>query len=286
VSDPHAEPELGRLQRRLWRLITEPEGIAAALAAEKDLPREGLSGLLRGDLGLAPEERLAVYSSAYFNRIHECLRGDFGALARALGPAAFQDLVKTYLMAHPPSHPSLRYAGKDLAGFLETQPFAGIFSRRCAYCADLARLEWALCDAFDAKDAPVLAREELAAIEPEAWAGLRFKTSPSLAVLSLRWPVQAVRERFDRESEDATWDAPPALEPAETHLRVWRREEVVYSSAISRLEAEVLRGLERGEKFVALCERVAEEVGDARAAAQAAAFLEAWVSAGLLCDLA
>jgi hypothetical protein len=281
VSDPHAEAELGRLQRRLWRLITEPEGVAA----EKDLPREGLSGLLRGDLGLAPEERLAVYSSAYFNRIHECLRSDFCALARALGPAAFHDLVKTYLMAHPPSHPSLRYAGKDLAGFLETGPFAEIFSRRCAYCADLARLESALCDAFDAKDAPVLAREELAAIEPEAWASLRFETSPSLALLSLRWPVQTVRERFDRESEEGTWDAPPAIEPAETQVRVWRHEETVYYRAIPALEAELLRTLQRGEDFGLLCERMAREVG-AAAPVHATRFLEAWVFAGLLCGLA
>jgi hypothetical protein len=286
VSDPHAEPELGRLQRRLWRLITEPEGIAAALVAEKDLPREGLSGLLRGDLGLAPEERLAVYSSAYFNRIHECLRGDFGALARVLGPAAFHDLVKTYLMVHPPSHPSLRYAGRLLASFLETEPFATIFSRRCTYCADLARLEWALCHAFDARDAPVLARQQLSALAPKAWGSLRFKTSPSLAVLTLAWPVHTVRDRFDQEGEGATWAAPPALEPRQTHLRVWRREEIVYSRAISALEADLLRGLERGEAFGVLCEAVAEEVGEAPAVTRTAAFLAAWVSAGLLRDLA
>jgi hypothetical protein len=284
VSDPQAE--LGRLQRRLWRLISEPEGVQAALADEQDALGEGLSRLLRGDRGLAPENRLAVYSSAYFIRIHDCLRTDFGALARALGPAAFHDLVKTYLMVHPPSHPSLRYAGKDLARFLETKPFAAIFARRCAYCADLARLEWALIDAFDAEDAPVLAREVLARVAPEAWASLRFKASPSLAVLSLRWPVQTVRERFDHESEEETWDAAPALEPGKAHVRVWRREETVYYRAVPALEAEALRTLQQGEDFGVLCERVAKEVGEEGAAEKAARFLEAWLSAGLLCALA
>jgi hypothetical protein len=283
VSDP--QHELGRLQRRLWRLISEPEGIQGALAAEEDALGRGLSGLLRSDRGLAPEDRLSVYANAYFVRIQECLRSDFGALARALGPAAFHDLVKTYLMAHPPSHPSLRYAGKDLARFLETEPFAAIFARRCAYCADLARLEWALSNAFDAKDAPVLSREDLAGVAPEAWAGLRLKPSPSLALLSLGFPVQTVRERFDHESEDETWDAPPALEPAQTYLRVWRREEHVYYRAIPALEAELLGSLERGLDFGTVCERVAQEVGEAAAAAHAAGFLEAWISAGLLSAL-
>jgi len=283
VSDPQLE--LGQLQRRLWRLISDPEGIAAALA-EQDAGGAGLSGLIRGDRGLAPEDRLEVYANAYFVRIHDSLRSDFGALARALGPAAFHDLVKTYLMAHPPSHPSLRFAGKDLARFLETEPFAAIFARRCAYGADLARLEWGLCDAFDANEAPVLTREDLAGVPPEAWAGLRFKTSPSLALLSPRWPVHTVRERFDHESENETWDAPPALEPAQTHVRVWRREEVVYYRAIPSLEAELLAALQRGKEFGVLCERVAQEVSESATAVQAVGFLEAWVSAGLLSGLA
>ena len=120
--------------------------------------------------------------------------------------------------------------------------------------ADLARLEWALTDAFDAEDAPLLARGDLAAVAPDAWSGLRFRTSPSLAVLSLRWPVQTVRERFDQESEDESWDTPPALEPRDTHVRVWRREETVYYRAIPALEAELLWKLKRGEDFGVLCE--------------------------------
>jgi len=278
VNDPQLE--VGRLQRRLWRLISDPEGIAAALAVEEPAG-PGLSALLRGDRGLAPEERLAVYTHAYFVRIQDSLRRDFGALARALGPAAFHDLVKMYLMTHPPSHPSLRYAGKDLARFLEAQPFAAIFARRCAYGADLARLEWALTDAFDAEDAPVLAREDLAGVAPDAWSGLRFTTSPSLAVLSLRWPVQTVRARFDQESEDESWDTPPALEPRDTHIRVWRRKETVYYRAIPALEAELLQALQRGEAFGALCEFISRELGEG-AAAQAARLLESWLSAGLL----
>ena len=279
------EPNLAPLQRRLWRLISDPEGVAAALASEA--PRApSLSALLRGDRGLAPEDRLGVYAHAYFVRIQDALRSDFGALARALGPAAFHDLVKTYLLTHPPSHPSLRHAGRALEHFLETEPFAGIFARRCAYAADLARLEWALAEAFDADDAPVLARQDLAGLAPDAWSGLHLGTSPSLVVLSLRWPVHGVRERFDREGEEARWDAPPALEPRDTHLRVWRREETVYYREIPALEAELLRKLKRGEDFGALCEGVAHVVGDEAAAARTVGCLEAWLSAGLLSTLA
>jgi len=286
VSQQDVVRELGVLERRLWRLITEPEGVGAALGAEEDASGRGLSALLRSDRGLPAQDRLAVYANAYFVRIHDCLRDDFGALARAIGPGAFHDLVKTYLMAHPPSQPSLRHAGKDLAAFLETEPFAAIFGRRCAYAADLARLEWAMTDAFDARDAEVLPREALARVPPEAWAELRFRTIPALEVVSLAWPVHIVRERFDQDGGKETWDTPPPLEPAQTHVRVWRRDERVYYSAIPGLEAETLKTVQRGETFGVVCELVAQGLGENAAATHAVDLLEAWVSGGLLSALA
>jgi hypothetical protein len=273
---------LGAIQQRLWRLITEPSGTLAALAAEGDADGSALAALIRRDHGLAPVDRLAVYANAYFVRLHDCLREDFGALARALGPATFHDLVKTYLMMHPPARPSLRHAGAHLAEHLATEPFAAIFSRRCSYAADLARLEWAMVDAFFAEDAPMLAREDLAAVAPETWSGLRFETTPSLHLLACAWPVHAVRERFDREGTEDAWDEAPSLPAEATELRVWRLDERVRYRAIARLEGEALEAARAGEPFGVICERVAETLGEAEAASRAAALLAAWVSDGLL----
>jgi len=273
---------LGSIQHRLWRLITEPSGIEEALAAEGDADGLGLAGLVRGDRGLAPADRLAVYANAYFVRLHDCLREDFAALACALGPAAFHDLVKTYLMMHPPTRPSLRHAGAHLAEHLATEPFAAIFSRRCPYAADLARLEWAMVEAFTAEDAPVLAREDLAALPPEVWSSLRFETTPSLRLLHCAWPVHRVRERFDREQAETAWEEAPPLPAEPTHLRVFRLRERVRYRAMALLDGEALLGASVGEPFGAICERVAESVGEAEAASRAAALVSAWVSDGLL----
>ena len=90
--------ELGSLQEQLWRLITAPSGV------------EPVAGFLRGDAKASPGERLGVYANAYFARLHDCLAEDFPATARALGPDAFHDLVKTYLMVHPPDRPWLERA--------------------------------------------------------------------------------------------------------------------------------------------------------------------------------
>jgi hypothetical protein len=278
-----AEPRsLGAVQHWLRRLITEPSGVEAALATEGDAQGAQLAALVRGDRGLPTVDRLAVYSNAYFARVHDCLRDDFGALARALGSETFHDLVKTYLMMHPPTRPSLRHAGAHLAEHLATEPFAEIFSRGCPYVDDLAQLEWAMAEAFYAADSRILVREELAALAPDGWSDLRFETVPSLRLLTCAWPVHLVRERFDREDAELTWDEAPPLVAGPTCLRVWRLDERVRYRAIARLEVDALGAARDREPFAAICDRVASAVGAAEAAPQAAALLTAWVSDGLL----
>jgi putative DNA-binding protein len=278
------EPQsLGAAQHWLRRLITEPGGVEVALAEIGDADGAQLAALVRGDRGLPAADRLAVYSNAYFARLHDCLRDDFGAAARALGPEAFHDLVKTYLMMHPPTRPSLRHAGAYLAEHLTTEPFAEIFSRRCPYVADLAQLEWAMAEAFYAADSPILVREELAAVAPEGWSELRFETVPSLRLLTCAWPVHVARERFDQDDGgELTGDEAPPLVAGPTWIRVWRLGESVRYRAITRLEVDALGAARDREPFAAICDRVASAVGAEEAAPQAAALLSSWVSDGLL----
>ena len=161
---------LDELQRRLWRLISAPEGVAEALASEPEARAPSLSDWIVDDAQLGAARRLEVYANAYFARIHECLARDFAALAAAIGEAGFHDLVTAYLIAHPSRHPSLRFIGAALPDYLADAPQAAPFRRRWPWAADLARLEWALGCAFDAADAPAryldyLARcKELAAM--------------------------------------------------------------------------------------------------------------------------
>ncbi len=252
-----------------------------ALAASGDRDGSRLATLLRADRGLSASARLAVYANAYFVRIHDCLREDFGALAAVLGEGAFHDLVKTYLMVHPPSRPSLRHAGAQLAAHLRTEPFAAIFSQRCAYAADLADLEWAIVEAFYAQDAPAIGPEVLALVPPDDWAELRFAVTPSLRIVRCASPVHLAREHFDEHADGALRkQGPLAAEP--TQMRVWRHEERVLYRAIAPLEAVALEATAAGDAFGAICERIAEAVGDTEAPRVSADFLASWLTAGLI----
>lgn len=267
-------------QQQLKRLIVAPNGVATALAEAGEPAARQLASLVRSDARLAAVDRLEVYANAYFYRIRDCLIDDFGALHAALGADLFHDLVTAYLLACTPRHPSLRFAGDRLAGYLANAAAAAPFRRALPWAPDLARLEWALIDAFDVADAPVVPRSALAEIAPERWAELRFVLHPSLQLLEVAFPVHASRRAFDREEP-----APETLTAEAGSLVVWRNGERPSYREVDALEADGLRILVEGASFGALCVRVAGEKGDDAAPTHAAALLARWQADGLLARL-
>jgi hypothetical protein len=248
-------------QRWIQERITAPSGVG-------ELPADRL----RGDARASAAERLSVYANAYFARILGVLRDDFPALAVALGADPFHDLATAYLVAHPPTRPSLREAGAELAPFLSgATAEAAYFRARWPFAADLARLERALLDAFDAPDAPALSREVLAELAPDAWEDLPLRLHPATALLSLAWPAHRLRAAHD------AGEALPleGLAPEQTQICVSRRDERVRFRAVPAPEAELLAALRAGAPFGAVCARLDD-------AALAAGFLGAWVEAGAL----
>jgi hypothetical protein len=110
---------------------------------------------LRGATGLA-HNRVAVYADAYLSRLSESLSDDYPKVAGVLGDRFIQT-VRHYVRTHPSDHPSLRHFGRHFPEFLAA---AGA-SDAPPWVADLARLEWARIEAFDAADSPALTFEDV-----------------------------------------------------------------------------------------------------------------------------
>jgi hypothetical protein len=276
VKQANSAPLLREAQQRLRALITAPSG-----AGEADRKTEAAS-LLRGDPPRPADVRLEIYAHAWWARLRSVLADDFAALARMLGEPAFDDLVRGYLRANPPSRPSLRDAGAQLPGFLAGAAAASETRRQAPCAPDLARLEWALVEAFDAADAPVLPREALAALAPERWAELGFIFQPALRLLALEFRVDRLRAAHDRG--DAELPAPVA--PESTQVCVWRSNERVFHRALEPIEAEALSLARAGASFGRLCEAIAGRLSDAEAPPRAAALLARWQQDGWLAGLA
>jgi hypothetical protein len=279
-------PSLRELQVAFFSALES--GVAGGTRVGPDL---GAAVESRGTLDAAA--RIDVYAQMYWMRIADALREDFPRIATLVGDDAFQRLAREYLGATPSRHPSLRHVGGGFADFLATRPPAGL----PPFVADLARLEWARLDVFDAPDADVLRIADLRRVPAEDWGDLRLRAIPALRVLDVAWPVHVVWP------DDATTTA---LQPKATTLRVWRDEYRVFQSPMDAAESAALAlvvgdatgdgavpsGLSSddagpaGATFADVCAALAAATPPEEAAAHAAALLLRWVDDRLLAALA
>jgi len=251
-------------------LVRAPEGVAKALE-ERAEAREEVAALFAGDARMSAVARLEVYAGMYFFRLRDSLAEDFARTAAALGEARWHNLVTDYLLAHPPTSWSLRWAGEALPEFLR----AHAYGAERPWLADVGKLEQARNEAFQALDATPLRPEELAVVPPEAWPRLRFVPAPGTALVSSRWDLAGWW------GDAASGEPPGALEDEATLLVFRDGEDNVRHEAIAPEEAEAARLLLAGAPFAEVCGAFADAATDETDAARRALALVRRMGSGL-----
>lgn len=216
--------------------------------------------------------RLGIYYDAYRLRLIGVLASGYPKLQALLGDELFDRVARTYIAAHPSRYRNVRWYGDAMRAHLaETLPQHPI-------AAELAGFEWALSLAFDAPDAPLLQVQDLAAIAPEDWGGLRFELQPALQMLRLDWNTVAVWKALDAEQ------APPAPQrnPTPETWLVWRRELNAHFRSLDPREETALRQALDGVCFADICAGLNDDLPQQESAMQAANYLAAWLQEGML----
>ena len=250
--------DLARLQQWFFQVVTRGD--------RKGCPP--LEEWIDGDAAHA-RLRMNVYREGYFTRLFDVLSEDYARIAKLV---SFHDLSVDYLERHLSTHPSLRYIGERLPAFLAEHALKDEFPFIC----DLARLEWARVEVFDAADFVPMTTADLANVPADAWADLRLTLGPSFKMLDLAWPVHDAWLALDRD------EPVPAMEKQATTLLVWRRDYVVYHRpAATEEERQALRLVLEGASFANVCEAFATVDVD-RAAQKAFAVLQQWIVDGLV----
>jgi hypothetical protein len=166
------ELALGGLQRWLQAVIVHPGTADEALAGREAaalVPPGRTDSVVRPSASLTAAERVGVYHDMYLTRMREALESDYPGLARFLGPEAWERLVAAYVQVHPSRGYTLNALGRGLPDFVRTARVP-----RPAFCRDLARLEWAVAEVFDAPETLPLTEADLAAVAPGEWERARL----------------------------------------------------------------------------------------------------------------
>lgn len=255
-------PSLRDVQQWMQARIL-PGGAAAESKAPVALcPQGGAPGI----------QRLAVYAGGYLARVEEALAEAYPAVRQVLGPSIFAELAQAYA-AQVPSHDyNLSLVGRHLPGFLSSWPR----TRELPFLPDLARLEWAVAEAFHACEAPPLALETLAGQPVEAWDQLRLVFQPSVHCVTSAWPILDIWEARTRPVETVHI----ALVDRPQQVLVARRGLQVVCAPLTPLQAQFLTLLLGGQSLGAACEKLAEAAGDAPM--PVADWCAAWARDGLI----
>jgi Putative DNA-binding domain len=249
---------LATLQRTMARAVMQP--LTAAERMQKTAPdgksmRAYASRFIKPNDRLTSFERLEIYNRQYWFRVLSSMVEDFPGLRAVLGDRRFEAMSKAYLVDCPSRSFTLRNLGARLEGWLRKHPkWAG---PKQALAVDMARLEWADIEAFDAKAEPALRPEDLRA---DAGAKLKLKLQPYLRLLDLRYPVDDLLLEVRKEDEDTDFasnafqerhkrkrvQAVAKLKPAKIFLAVHRVDDSVYFRRIEREEFVILSALRDG----------------------------------------
>ena len=252
--------DLARQQSEFQRaILTGDDAILAEIPDSSREKRETLFG---------------VYRYAYASRLVEAMRNDHKLLHIYLGDEMFDAMGHAYVAAYPSQHPNLRWFSGHLPDFLKSAEAYGKYP----VLSDLAALEKALNDAFDAEEAPVVGIADMAAFAPEAWAALTFKPHPSAQRLDLSTNAAAIWLALKADE-----GPPEPLSLAEPdRLLVWRQDVTPVFHQLGAEEAMMWDEAARGIAFGVLCSMLATYDDPDGAAARGAAYLHGWVTAELL----
>jgi hypothetical protein len=250
----------------------------------KELQETFQRGILAGDDAILAEVKdsskekrqvlFGVYRSAYVARLAEILGEDYEQLHAYLGDQAFARLVKAYIAANPSDQRSARWFGRHLPRFVREHATLAEHPE----AAEIAELEKALADAFDAPDAEPLRIESLGSLPPEEWPNLVFRPHPTAIRLTFNTNAAEIWTALKEES------SPPKAErlPEPQAFLVWRQEFMSRFKSLSAEEAMMWDEAAKGVRFGVLCEMVATFAGEEGAELRAATYLKDWIDMGTL----
>ena len=185
---------------------------------------------------LDAEVRIGVYRNNVFGNYRSALREVYPVVLALVGESFFNHTSDAYALHHPSRSGDLNDFGGEFGDFLAGWPPAA----QLAYLSDVARLEWAIEQAFHSADATPLDLRTLAAVPQEDLPALRFELHPASRIVCSPYPILRIWQvNQPGFSENQTVD----LHAGGDALLVIRRSEDVELERLSPGELALLQAL-------------------------------------------
>lgn len=162
-----------------------------------DYPAPALAGLFTGDETSVPE-RLKIYRNNIVGSLTIALLATYPLIEKLTGKEFATHLMRSFALENPPQEACLARYGAGLDRFIAN--FAP--ARTLPWLADVARLEWAMNEAYYAPDDEPLTPADLQAMRQDAMADMTLNLRPSARLIDSRWPLESIRDFCLKEDRD------------------------------------------------------------------------------------
>ena len=256
--------DLRTLESWMQAVVMHPAGAEAGVRSREaralvaEAARE-LESVVLPSKSLSSAERLGIYAHMYYARLIEVMQGEYPATRQILGADAFAESCRRFVVKNPSRTRTLNSLSAKFPDFLaRSLPPSG----RHGLAVDVARIERAMEDVFDAPRSEPMTAAEFAAIGPDA----KLRVNPALRFLKLRYPANAYMTAQRRG------ERPRIPRPRETHAIVFRRGYQVFRRDQEAEQVKLLQALVAGRPLAAAvrasigsraasADRVAERLG-------------------------
>ncbi len=262
--------DLSTLERWMQAVIMHPGGADAGLEAKaaRRLIARGArepESVVLPSKQLSSVERLEIYAYMYYARLIEILQEEYPTTRQLLGPHEFAVLCRKFIARNPSRSRVLNRLSEKFPDFLARALPKG---HKSGLAVDVARIERAMEDVFDAPKLEPMTAAQFAAIGADQWERVRLNVNPALRLLKLRYPaneyIQATR----------AGRKPRIPRPRPTFVIVFRRGFQVFRRDQEPEQFRLLEALASG-RVLAAAVRAAIR-GRSRSADRLAAKLGGW----------
>ena len=270
-----AVANLRTLESWMQAVVMNPSGAEAGVRSREarallaEAVRD-LESVVLPSKSLSSAERLEIYAYMYYARLIEVMEGEYPTTRQILGEHAFAASCRRFVAKNPSRTRTLNSLSAKFPDFLaRTLPR----SNRHGLVVDVARIERAMEDVFDAPRSEPMTATEFAALGTEA----PLRVNPALRLLKLRYPANAYMTAQRRG------ERPRIPRPRATHVIVFRRGFQVFRRDQEPEQFRLLQALAAGRPLAAA---VRASIGSRAASADRVAlrlgkWFQEWASAQL-----
>lgn len=189
---------------------------------------------------LRAHQRIELYSRMYLTRLEEALEGDYPVVRAVLGEKQFHQLAHAYIRSFPSKHYSLNPFGQQLPKLIQRRV---VRPANPSLVYDLARLEAAIQEVFDAPESAALDIREWAQLSATAWQSKKLRFVPAFRLLEFDCEANAIFIAIKHGKKC------PRLRKKKTWLAVYRKDDVVWRMDLSKPQYDFLRAIAKTGRF-------------------------------------